>query len=231
MENWSEINAWRKELRAVLIERRVLLDSESRHVWNEHISALIEAGFPLLKHFVIGFCWPYKAEFDARFTVRRLRDAGAVSALPAVVEKRGPLQFRRWWPGARMEAGVLGIPVPVDTAVVIPDATLVPMNAFDQAGFRLGYGGGYFDRTLAAISPRPLSIGIAYDEFQLPTIYPQPHDIPMDFVVTQRGIHVVEAGRLKRVEPACSARLAEELAAARGLPRKQPAAVSPAAEA
>jgi 5-formyltetrahydrofolate cyclo-ligase len=70
------------------------------------------------------------------------------------------------------------------------------MIGFDQRGFRLGYGGGYFDRTLAAISPRPLAIGVAFEMARLPDLRPQPHDIPMDFIVTEAGIYRTTGTRL-----------------------------------
>src|SRR6185436_2040899 len=100
--------------------------------------------------------------------------------------------FRAWWPGAPMTAGVYDIPIPDGTAIVAPDAAIVPMNGFDAQGYRLGYGGGYFDRTLASMSPRPLAIGVSYEFARLATIYPQPHDVAMDFVVTEAGLHAVK---------------------------------------
>jgi 5,10-methenyltetrahydrofolate synthetase len=127
-------------------------------------------------------------EYDARFVVKRFRDLGAMSALPVVIAKKTPLQFRHWQPGFGMTSCVYGIPVPEDSAVVTPDAMLVPMVAFDNAGFRLGYGGGYFDITLAGISPPPLAIGVCYEMFRVETLDPQPHDIAMDFVVTARHL-------------------------------------------
>src|SRR5919202_3542481 len=112
---------------------------------------------------VIGFCWPYKGEFDARFAVRRWREQGACAALPEVVEKKGPLRFSKWWPGAPMRPGVYDIPVPDGTEVLAPDVAIVPMNAFDERGYRLGYGGGFFDRTLAACERRVIAIGVSYE--------------------------------------------------------------------
>jgi len=88
-----------------------------------------------------------------------------------------------------MTKGIWDIPIPKERAVVMPDAVLVPLVGFDPCGFRLGYGGGYFDRTLAAARPRPYAIGLGYEDSVLPTIFPQPHDIPMDLIVTDRGIH------------------------------------------
>jgi len=145
---------------------------------------------------VVAFCWPYRNEYDARFLARRLRDRGAVTALPVVVAPRTPLVFREWHPGVRLARGVYEIPYPAEGPAVRPENVLVPMNAFDEAGFRLGYGGGFFDRTLAALVDRPRVIGVAYELARIPTIHPQPWDIPMDFVVTERGVYVRRDGRL-----------------------------------
>jgi 5,10-methenyltetrahydrofolate synthetase len=87
-----------------------------------------------------------------------------------------------------MERGVYDIPFPKDGAVVQPDALLVALVGFDEQNFRLGYGGGYYDRTLAASDPRPLTIGIGFEFMRLPSIRPLPHDIPMDVVVTEAGL-------------------------------------------
>src|SRR5471030_3310156 len=174
-EAWAEIREWRKEKRAELIAQRVALEPVRRRQMNAAISAHIEAGFALLAGMIVGFCWPFKSEFDARFVIRQLRGRRASAALPVVVEKKAPLQFRAWWPGAPMTTGVYDIPIPDGTALVVPDAAIVPMNGFDAQGYRLGYGGGYFDRTLESTLPQPLAIGVAFEFAGLPTIRPQPH--------------------------------------------------------
>src|SRR3954469_10572487 len=155
-ETWIEIREWRKQKRAELIAQREALEAERRSQMNAAISAHIEAGFSRLAEMTVGFCWPFKGEFDARFVIRNLREQGAQAALPVVIAKATPLQFRAWWPGAPMSKGVYDIPIPDGTALVMPDAAIVPMNGFDEQGYRLGYGGGYFDRTLDAMTPPPL---------------------------------------------------------------------------
>jgi 5-formyltetrahydrofolate cyclo-ligase len=87
-----------------------------------------------------------------------------------------------------MERGLWDIPIPAERDPVVPDALIIPLVGFDGAGYRLGYGGGYYDRTLAAAPRRPFCIGLGYDEMRLATIYPQPHDIPMDVIVTDQGV-------------------------------------------
>lgn len=217
--DWPRIRDWRKQQRAALIERRVAVPRERIAQWSAAITESIAAGFPMLSGMTVGFCWPFQNEFDARFVIRRFRDLGATAALPAVVAKATPLQFRKWWPGAPMAAGVYGIPVPDGTELVVPDAAIVPMNGFDEQGYRLGYGGGYFDRTLAASAPRPLAIGVAFELARLATIEPQPHDIAMDFVVTEAGIHAGGGERLARVDAAECRERALRLCEQRGLPR------------
>jgi 5-formyltetrahydrofolate cyclo-ligase len=218
-QDWSEIRKWRRQTRAELIAQRVAVDRARRREMNVAISAHIETGFALLAGMTVGFCWPYKGEFDARFAIRHFRGCGAVAALPVVIAKATPLQFRAWWPGAPLTAGVYGIPVPDGTALVVPDATIVPMNGFDAQGYRLGYGGGYFDRTLATTLPQPLAIGVSFECARLATIFPQPHDIAMDFVVTEAGIHAVTGAGLTRISAEECGERARRLCEKRGLPR------------
>jgi 5,10-methenyltetrahydrofolate synthetase len=166
---------------------------------------------------VVAFCWPYKGELDARLAVRHWRERGAIAALPEVIGRDSPLCFRKWWPGAPMKAGVMGIPVPESTELVVPDIALVPMVGWDDRGYRLGYGGGYFDATLAALMRRPIAIGLSQELFHLETIFPVAHDIAMDFVVTEAGIYEA-AGPLRRVAAERARRAFIELFSARGLP-------------
>ena len=223
--SWPQISAWRGQQRAALLARRKALPVAQRRQWNDAITARIESCFPLFAEMAIGFCWPYQGEFDARFAIRHFRSCGATAALPAVVAKAGPLQFRKWWPGAPMTPGVYDIPVPDGTEPVVPDAVIVPMNAFDEQGYRLGYGGGYFDRTLAAAAPRPLALGVSFEFARLATIYPQPHDIAMDFVATEMGVYAVAASRLLRIEAADCRERVRRLCAERGLPRRRASGV------
>ena len=120
---------------------------------------------------------------------------GARAALPVVVGPRTPLIFRRWHAGAKLESGALGIPIPTDTEEMRPDTILLPANGFDAMGFRLGYGAGYFDRTIAGLRPEVRIIGISYEIGRMSSIGPQPHDEPMDFVVTEAGVHACTASR------------------------------------
>ena len=195
----SESN-FRKEARAALLAQRDAIPLEERRRDDARITALLLAGFPQLAKMTVGFYGPMKGEFDPRVAILRLREQGARAALPVVVQKGAPLEFREWWPGIKTDPGVFGLPVPQGSPVVRPDACLIPPVGFDARGYRLGYGGGYFDRTLAALSPPPLKIALARESSRIATIHPQAWDIPMDFIVTEAGIERVGARGLERVE-------------------------------
>lgn len=183
----EELRQWRKGERARLIAARVAVDAATLTAYRTAIDAHIERAFPGLRRGIVAFCWPHKNEYDARFLARRLRDAGARTALPVVLAPRQPMIFRLWKPGDAMARGVYDIPYPAAGEAVEPDAAIVPMNGFDAAGYRLGYGGGYYDRTLAACAPRPFAIGVGYHAAALAGFEPQPHDVPMDAIVDERG--------------------------------------------
>ena len=225
-DSWLEIRTWRRQQRERLVGERMALAAVEHRDCSAAINAHLGAGFVFPAGTVIGFCWPFKNEFDTRFAIRAYRERGAVAALPVVIDKSSPLQFRQWWPGAPMAKGVYDIPYPRDTELRVPDVALVPMNGFDAQGYRLGYGGGYFDRTLAAQSPRPVAVGIAFGFARLPTIFPQPHDIAMDFVVTETGVHALEASGLVVVSAGECAERLSRLLQQRGLPRRRPPAAA-----
>lgn len=101
MHNGSELKAWRKQRRLAFIAQRLGLEEERRREWDGRIERLLNAAFALPQGMVVGFCWPYKGEFDARRTIRRMREMSARAALPAVVDKKGPLQFSEGGPVSR----------------------------------------------------------------------------------------------------------------------------------
>jgi 5-formyltetrahydrofolate cyclo-ligase len=193
----SDVKSWRRSLRARLLVDREALPLATLRNYRALIDAHVERGFPHLARGVVAFCWPYRKEHDARFVARVLREHGAITALPVIAAPRMPLVFREWHPGVELARGVHDIPYPVKSAEVRPDSVLLPMLGFDDGGYRLGYGGGFFDRTLAVLDPRPLVIGIAYEIAHLDTIHPQPNDIPVDWVVTERGIYRRDGERLE----------------------------------
>ena len=194
----SELRAWRRGERERLLAARNAIDPATIERWRHAIDSRLEATFPALAHSLVGFCWPIQNEYDARHLLARMRRRGARTALPVVIAPRQPLGFRVWQPGVPLVPGVYEIPYPPAGPWVHPEVMVVPMNGFDAGCYRLGYGGGFFDRTLAArrtacaADPslgRPLVIGVAYECARLATIHPQPYDIPMDAVVTEQAVY------------------------------------------
>jgi 5-formyltetrahydrofolate cyclo-ligase len=189
----TELKNWRKSERGRLIAARLALGAEQLAQLRAALDTHLERAFPGLAGGVVAFCWPFRNEYDARFLARGLRERGAQTALPVVVKYGQPLIFRLWKPGDVLAKGVYDIPYPASGEAVVPDVALVPMNGFDAGGYRLGYGGGFFDRTLAALraggASRPVAIGVTYELARMATIHPQSYDIPMDYVVTERGVY------------------------------------------
>lgn len=185
----ASLTRWRRSERDRLVALREALDDETCLAWRLLMDSHIERAFPGLAGATIGLCWPIRNEYDPRHLAHRLRARGARTALPVVVGRGKPLVFREWSPGVRLARGALDIPYPVDTPELAPQAMLVPMNGWDAGGFRLGYGAGFFDRTLAACAKKPVVIGVSYELARLETIQPQAWDIPMDWVVTERGVY------------------------------------------
>ncbi len=183
------LKAWRKAERERLIAARLAVTPAVLDTWRRRIDGFLERSFPGLAGCRLAFCWPIKGEYDARHLARTLRARGALTALPVVVAPRSPLVFREWHPGIELAPGPLEIPYPVNSQKLTPDAVLLPMNGWDAQGYRLGYGGGFFDRTLASLARKPVVVGVSYELAKLQTIQPQSWDIPMDFVVTERGVY------------------------------------------
>jgi 5-formyltetrahydrofolate cyclo-ligase len=186
--DWRDVQSFRKTKRSELLARRSELGRHDRERRGESLMAQLLVALDLRAYAVLGFYWPIRGELDLRAVARRHVETGGIAALPVVVEKAAPVEFRQWNPGDAMQRGFWNIPVPAERRVVTPNALLIPLVGYDAAGYRLGYGGGYYDRTLAASAPRPFCIGVGYDEAEIPTIHPQPHDVPMDVIVTERRV-------------------------------------------
>jgi len=195
METRAEIMAWRRAQRVRLQEERRALTRDERAQKTARIAALLERHVPELAGASVGFYWPFKGELDLRDFAISLHAAGARLSLPVVVEKAAPLEFWHWAPGTRLARGDWGIPVPAERVLEHPTALIVPLLGFDEAGYRLGYGGGYYDRTLAALEPRPFTVGVGLELGRLESIHPFEHDIPLDAVVTERGVVRYDAER------------------------------------
>lgn len=196
MEIWQE---WRKKKRIELLACREAVTNNDRAQWSLEISSLLENGFPILCKSTVGFYWSYRGEYDPQPAMNALQRRGAVLALPEIEGKGRPLCFRRWSEETPMKIGAYNIPVTDNTERVTVNAIIVPMLGFDTKGYRLGYGAGYYDRTISGMNPRPLLIGVAFEILRLEDIYPRPHDVAMDFIVTEAGIFKVSKQGISRI--------------------------------
>ncbi len=148
----------------------------------------LPAGLDLAAGIVSGFI-PYKSEITTVPMLSRLRRDGWQTCLPIVIAAEQPLIFRAWAPGDPLVPGVWDIPIPLDTAAeLLPDVLLVPMLAFDRKGFRLGYGGGFYDRTLEKLRElkKVVAIGVAYHAQMVDEVPNGLHDAPLDYVMTEQ---------------------------------------------
>ena len=165
---------------------------------------------------VIGAYWPIKGEFDPLPALYRWQedallaslsdnqDAGQAEpalateslaqhqrrkiGLPVVDKVNKTLSFHAWYPGCPMEEDAYGIPKPKDTEQVSPSLLLVPCVGWGPGGYRLGYGGGFYDRTLASITPPPVTVGLGYSMGWLPELLPEAHDVPLDAILSDEGV-------------------------------------------
>ena len=187
----SDVARWRKAERTRLLEARKALSVEARRSWGlalmDHLRVLLPQVPGWGPGTVFSAYWPIKGEADLRPLMTELHQQGIAVALPLVETKAAPLVFRRWTPETTMVRGDWNIPVPPpDAPVVTPQVALAPLVGWEDGRYRLGYGGGYFDRTLAGV--HPFAIGVGLQSARLATIFPQPHDIPLNAIVTESGV-------------------------------------------
>lgn len=151
------------------------------------LAAALLAGHAPPKGAIIAGYWPMGEEMDPRPLMLALVARGHVLALPVTPPRCQPLSFRAWAPGAALRAGPMGTSEPFAGDELYPDILLVPLLAFDRAGRRLGYGGGYYDRTLAAL-PGAKAIGIAYAGQEMPEVPAGPQDFRLPLIATEAGV-------------------------------------------
>jgi 5-formyltetrahydrofolate cyclo-ligase len=180
---WADIRAWRKTERERLIEARLAIPADVRAAMSKQIAEKLDAAIGDVNGRTVSLYWPFRGEPDLRPWCSTVTDRGGRIALPVVIEKARPLVFRDYRQGDRLEKGIWNIPIPADGAEVLPDVVIAPLVGFDAQNYRLGYGGGFFDRTLAAMKRKPLVIGVGYSTQRIDTIFSQAHDIPMDRIV------------------------------------------------
>ncbi|KVZ01340.1 5-formyltetrahydrofolate cyclo-ligase [Burkholderia ubonensis] len=185
----------KQALRRALSEAR--RDAASRPAVNDALDARLRALLDRLALRTVGFYWPLPGEFDARAAVLAWRAAqpGRQVALPVIREQRTPLEFHAWDDATPMREGHHRIPEPASGVVVVPDLLLIPCVGFDTWLYRLGYGGGYYDRTLAAWpgGSLPVTVGIAYEACKVDALPAEDHDLAMRWVVTDEETYVADA--------------------------------------
>jgi 5,10-methenyltetrahydrofolate synthetase len=174
----------RRQLQA---ERQTLID---RHQRAMHLQEVLRVWLMARPDTAIGAYWPIKGEFDALPALFRWTEGAPLRriGLPVIDKATKQLSFRAWYPGCEMEEDAFGIPKPKDTPAFEPTLLLVPCVGYGPRGVRLGYGGGFYDRTLAALAPRPFTVGLAYSNGHVPWLQAEPHDVPLDAVLTEDGL-------------------------------------------
>ena len=184
----------KKTQRQELIEQRLNMpDRLERAALLQRVMRIWLVGRP---DTIIGAYWPIKGEFDPLPALHRWKEDGELLdqpqrrriGLPVVDRETKTLQFHVWYPGCPMEEDAYNIPKPKDTEVVVPTLLIVPCVGYGPGGFRLGYGGGFYDRTLAAIQPKPFTLGLGFAQGFLPDLEPEPHDVPLDAVLNENGV-------------------------------------------
>ncbi len=181
------LKAAKSVMRKQLIEiRNALVPNASRdHALAQRVALLLSERSPQC----VAFYWPMAGEFDLRDVVARWLQAasGRTAALPVISAPNAPLAFHAWRPDAPMQAGRYQIPIPVQALAVQPDLLLIPCLGFDATRRRLGYGGGFYDRTLATLAPRPYTAGVAFEASRVAALPLEAHDVPLDTIVSEVG--------------------------------------------
>ncbi len=184
----QDLKRWRTVERERLIALRLAIPVEERRRLSDRIAHELDRFLGDLSGKTVAAYLPFRGEPDLRAWIEGMSMRGATAALPVVVAPRSPLEFRTWSRGEPLRPGVWNIPVPAGGTVVTPNVVIAPVVGYDTACYRLGHGGGYYDRTLAALPRRPRIVGVGYERLALRTIYPQTYDVPMDAIVTEAGV-------------------------------------------
>lgn len=172
-------------LRRALLANRQAIAPEVRQRWDTQINKQLISWWDAHPAKTLGIYWPIRGEPDLRPAYVDLASRGVQLALPVVVSKDAPLRFIEWKPGDPMTKDAFGVSIPASDAELTPAALLIPCVGFNEQYYRLGYGGGFYDRTLAA-SPRPRTVGISY-AFARAVFEADAHDVALDTVITERS--------------------------------------------
>ena len=190
MEKKSNKQALRERL---IAERLHLADRLER---SEELQRVMRFWLMSRPDTVIGAYWPIKGEFDPLPALHRWKEDGELLenpqlrriGLPVIDRETRTLSFHAWYPGCPMEEDAYGIPKPKDTELIVPTLLFVPCVGYGPGGYRLGYGGGFYDRTLAALQPRPYTAGLGFTQGFVDDFEPEPHDQPLDAILNDNGV-------------------------------------------
>lgn len=184
----------KKALRQSLIEARLAMpDWAERADLLQRVLRIWLVGRP---DTIIGAYWPIKGEFDPLPALHRWKEDGELLeepqrrriGLPVVDKVHKTLSFHAWYPGCPMQEDAYRIPKPKDTEVIVPTLLFVPCVGYAAGGYRLGYGGGFYDRTLATLQPKPFTVGLGFAPGFLPDFEPEAHDLPLDAILNDNGV-------------------------------------------
>ena len=186
-QTWKDVSTLRKSERKRLYAARQNQSADERRSASTAISTKLDELLGDVAGRTIAAYWPIRGEVNLHPWMAAVSARGAQICLPVVVEKNHPVEFHRWAPGCAMAKGFWNIPVPAEPEPVIPDVVIVPLLGVDESGYRLGNGGGYYDRTLVRLGGEVLIIGVGQAFARMKTIFPMPWDIPMHMVVLGDG--------------------------------------------
>jgi 5,10-methenyltetrahydrofolate synthetase len=184
----------KRALRKQLVEER--LNMPDRMQRSDLLQRVMRIWLVNRPDIVIGAYWPIKGEFDPLPALHRWKEDGELLdepqprriGLPVVDKQHKTLKFHAWFPGCYMEEDAYGIPKPKDTEVIVPTLLFVPCVGYGTGGFRLGYGGGFYDRTLATLLPKPYTVGLGFSNGFIDDLEPEPHDVPLDAILNDNGV-------------------------------------------
>lgn len=184
----NEIAERKKAAREAATARRATAHETAKSAGSALVAAMDESGLLRPGAIVSGYM-PIRTEIDPRPLMRELSRRGHELCLPVIDGADKPLRFRKWSPGSAMTTGPYGAAVPASGAWVEPDLFLVPCLAFDRRGYRLGYGGGYYDRTLAGIAANrdTVAVALAFAAQEMVDLPIEGTDVPVDAVLTEAG--------------------------------------------
>ncbi len=195
MDNSTDDKALQKKaLRKALLEARQNLPDRQHH--NDMLQQVMRIWLVGRPHVVIGAYWPIKGEFDPLPALHRWKEDGELLdepqprriGLPVVNKADKTMTFHAWYPGCPMEEDAYGIPKPKDTEVIVPTLLFAPCVGYGPGGYRLGYGGGFYDRMLANLQPKPMVVGLGYGVGFVGDFEPEPHDVPLDAILNDYGV-------------------------------------------